>query len=104
MFKGQRFKTKGINQKIPENIQWILWHLLDEHLKNTKKVDYLQIFSFRIDKEKKTLKIIHEQEQPAYQMTHEFKLPLEDLFHLPNEKVYIIDNGSYNTMLLTDEY
>ncbi|HOA63358.1 MAG: DUF960 domain-containing protein [Acholeplasmataceae bacterium] len=104
MFSGQRFKTKGINQIIPENIQTILWYLLDEHIKNFKKVDYLQIFSFDIDYDNQIFRIIHEQEQPEYKMIHEFKLPLDNLSHLLNQKVYIIDNGSYNTMLLTDEY
>lgn len=104
MFYGQRFKTKGINQTIPINIQSILWHILDDYITSAKEIDYLQIFKFKVNNKDQTFQIIHQQEQPKYQMTYEFKLPLDELSHLNNQKIYIIDNGTYNTMLLTDEY
>lgn len=104
MFHGQRFKTKGINDKIPLNIQMLIWHILDNFVTNANEVDYLQIFNLHINWTKQTLQIVHQQEIPSYQMIYEFKLPIEDLLHLNNQKIYIIDNGTYNTMLLTDEY
>lgn len=96
MFDKQRYLTRGINEEVSIPIQTRLWRLI-ETMDSIK--DYLQVF----DLEQLTsnyVRVIHHQEEPPYQNTIICigKLPSEKL------KIFVIEDGSYSTMLLASEY
>lgn len=105
MFKNQekRFITKGIDMKIPKEIQVVCWQLVDNLVKEKGvEVDYLQIFEFEKTKEGKSL-VIHRQEEPVYQKQYELKL-VESIVNFDVSKLWLIDDGENQTMLLPEEY
>lgn len=94
MFNSKKYITRGISENIPLEIQLILWDMV---LSMPVKKDYLQIFELSTNENILTIK--HFQEVPPYEKTYKF-IVLEPI----NEKIYIIDDGEYSTMLLADEY
>lgn len=99
--KKNRYITRGANKNL-SHVQLLLWNLIDT-LKQDKHIelDYLQVFKFKriANNEKYNLSITHSQEVPPYEK--------EYLFSIDNpvdEKVYVIDDGKYTTMLLAEEY
>ena len=91
----KRYLTRGVSNLIPLPVQLYLWLLYDQLPKGER--DWLQIF--RITPEENHLNISHEQEVPEYKRVHQ-------IYGVPSfsAKVYIIDDGDYETMLLADEY
>lgn len=105
MFKNQdkRFITKGIDINVPKEIQLLCWRLVDELVKkNNIVIDYLQIFEFEKHQEGKLL-ITHRQEEPEYLKQYELKLE-DSIVDFDVSKLWIIDNGENQTMLLPEEY
>ena len=100
MFQN-RYMTKGISSEIPFYLQNVMW-LMIESMEIEKK-DYLQIFelSKTVADGKVFQKIIHRQEQPEYEKSVTVLVNEEDIVE---KKVYIIDDVSYCTMLLAEEY
>ena len=93
----KRYLTRGINEQIPINIQLFCWQCYDA-AKVTGKYDYLQVFELKaIDKQ--TQQIKHRQEVPKYKKVYQLRSinPIE-------QKIFIIDEGAYATMLLAEEY
>ncbi|WP_416207875.1 DUF960 family protein [Enterococcus sp. HY326] len=66
-------------------------------------LDYLQIFEFNPDQQRQSIEVIHHQEEPFVISHHQYPLTTE-LAHFHVKKVWVIDDGSYQTMLLPDEY
>lgn len=99
MFNGEKYITKGVSNIIPEFLQNILWHIID--IIEIDNIDYLQVFELSeiIKDEKRKQKIVHFQEQPEFK--EEFIITTKKTIC---EKIYIIDNGIYSTMLLASEY
>ena len=95
MFDNKRFITRGINNEIPIILQLNMWALIDE-LKIEK--DYLQIFE--LDEYNGFQRIIHSQEQPPYKKEYLCNKGTPFI----NTKIYVIDDGEYSTMLLSNEY
>lgn len=96
---GSRYVNRGINNEISIDMQIFMWQLM-EGLKHTiEDVDYLQVFTISTVDENK-IRIIQSQEVPEYKKICIFKAsePCND------EKIFVIDDGSYATMLLADEY
>lgn len=105
MFKNRdkRFITKGIDTNIPKEIQLLCWRLVDELVKeNNIVIDYMQIFEFE-KHEKGKLLITHCQEQPEYQNSYELNLE-GSIADFDVSKLWIIDDGMNQTMLLPEEY
>jgi len=76
-----------------------LWSLLDNLIaKKVVEVDYLQVFE--LSGEGSSQKIVHRQEVPEYQAVYQFDNVVNPL----NSKLYAIDNSTYATMLLCNEY
>lgn len=92
MFSNKRFTTPGVKSTIPFLIQVKLWDMIDG-LQGLLELDYLQIFTLHDNI------IIHSQEHPEYRATTVSPFPVSDSL-----KIYVIDNGSYSTMLLPEEY
>ena len=94
MFDKERYLTRGIQAEIPFEIQLIMWECI-EKLPGLK--DYLQVFKLSVLDGKQI--IVHEQEQPEYRK--EYRLNTGTSI---TQKVYVIDDGDYSTMLLAEEY
>lgn len=94
---SNRYMTKGIEEALPLYTIIILWELVDRRKQHTE-MDYLQIFTLK--SENGIQRIIHEQEQPTpFKDEYTFMFP-----HIIDEKIYIIDDGDHETMLLASEY
>ena len=93
----QRYLTRGINEQIPIDIQIFCWQCYDT-AKGTGKYDYLQVFELKILDEQ-IQQVEHRQEVPEYNQVYQLRSinPIE-------QKICIIDEGEYATMLLAEEY
>ena len=68
MFNGKRFVTSGIAEKVPLELQVIMWDMVDA-MDDPK--DYLQVFDLSAENGKQ--KIVHSQEQPEYEKEYLFE-------------------------------
>lgn len=93
MFKNAKYLTRGVQSKIPIELQLFMWSCIAA----VPEPDYLQIF--RLEPMKTMQKITHEQEQPEYLKEYLIKAdkPI-------TAKIYVIDSDTYSTMLLAEEY
>jgi len=99
MFQGKRLVTRGVADTIPPEVQMFLWSLLDSLIaKRTVEVDYIQVFEL-VGADGQQM-IIHRQEMPDYQVVYQFDNVVNSL----NSKLYVIDDSTYVTMLLYQEY
>ena len=99
---GKRFMTCGIVERLPAEIQALLWSSIDTQLGLGLEMDYLQVFKFeKVDND--ILAIHHEQEEPEQKTViySEYKAEYDALLA---ETVYIIDDGDHSTMLFATEY
>lgn len=106
MFKSKekRYLTKGVDLDVPKEVQMFCWQLIDGIVKEEiSTIDYLQIFEFKKDLEEKTLIVIHKQEEPSYQKSSVLKLE-GNLLKFEVSKLWVIDDGENQTMLLPEEY
>ena len=93
----KRYLTHGINEQIPINIQLFCWQCYDA-AKVTGNYDYLQVFELK-QLDEQTQQVEHRQEVPEYKQIYYLKStnPI-------NQKIFIIEEGEYATMLLAEEY
>lgn len=95
--KNPIYMTKGVQAEIhPRLVKEMIDSIV--RLKDSVEVDYLQVFRFSQDGTK--TRIEHTQEEPDYKKT----LVLKGIPNKFEGKVYIIDSGSYTTVLLAEEY
>lgn len=89
-----RFITANAADRIPIETQIVMWLMLDR-MKGEK--DYLQIFNLKAQDDEQ--QIIHKQENPPWweELIYDTETPV-------TEKVYIIDYGEYEIMLLAEDY
>lgn len=96
-FNGERYMTKGIQKFLRPDVQILLWDLIDGL--DIEK-DYLQVF--KLEMKEKDLKLTHHQENPDYSAAYTVKV---ENFSLPqDEKIFVIDDGEYSTMMFASEY
>lgn len=101
--KHARYKTRGIEDTIPERLQYALWSIVDRDLSEGKELDYLQVFEFSVG---------HADGSPVQQVRQSQEQPKRSKLHLIPEMqstfsgitVWIFDSGTYCTMLLPEEY
>jgi hypothetical protein len=96
MFAGPRYVTRGIQERLSFELQMVLWDLI-EKLEGEK--DYLQVFTLK-SMDEVSISVIHSQECPNYSETYR----LSPMKPMCDEKVFVIDNGEYSTMLFAEEY
>lgn len=100
MFENKpRYVSRRIHDELPIAIQILLWMYIDE-LATHKKLDYLQVFKLKW--KNNTLIVIHSQEKPRY--TQAYHITTEWTGERVSGKIYVIDDGSYCTMIWADEY
>lgn len=99
----KRYETQGVNTNLDILYRFFMWQLIDELAENMQ-LDYLQVFEFKsrkVDNENNPyeMTLTHSQEVPEYSKTYTF--PVSEPV---NEKVFVIDDGDYATMLFASEY
>ena len=97
MFK-KKYVTKGVMAEVPVYLQMLMWGMI-ENMEVDEK-DYLQIFRLS-GADEKVQKIVHEQEVPEYRKDYYVPVCEEEVI---DNKVYVIDDEDYCTMLLANEY
>ncbi|MEY8445641.1 DUF960 domain-containing protein [Enterococcus ratti] len=98
--KGQRYVTKGVMDSLSVELQVIYWNLIDQNVQKQLPLDYLQIFEFSVEKGHQ--KLVHRQEEPEERK--EYLISPELCLKSVSQKIWIIDSGEYQTMLLPKEY
>ena len=94
MFVNRRYITSGVAETVPLSTQILLWKLIDDL---PVEKDYLQIFKLYV--ENGMQKVIHIQEEPAYEKEYVFSTENPVV-----SKIYTIDDKTHSTMLLNEEY
>lgn len=101
-----KYMTKGIQDRIPLDLQILMWQMYDQCKEEMEKTDYLHIFQLKsLEGNRLNQEIVHKQEMPEYERTYvvEVNQPI-------TENIYIIENHSsddsesYVMMILTKEY
>ena len=95
MFENQKFITKGVSNNIPAELADLMWHMV--LTMEVEEKDYLQVFT--LTKTPTGQHIVHEQEQPPYR----YELDVHCKCAV-DAKVYVIDDKTHSTMLLSSEY
>lgn len=96
MFTNKRYLTREVADRVPLEIQILMWNLVEE-IEGEK--DYLQVFEV-IPNGREFVEIIHKQEIPETTSNYIVKnVGIET-----EMKLYIIDNGQYSTMMFSHEY
>lgn len=106
MFESREnyYITRGVNEQVPKEIQLRCWQLIDEKVKQSNvQLDYLQIFEFNRDDQRRTITIIHRQEETFFIDYHECRLT-NDLASFQVKKLWVIDDQTNQTMLMPEEY
>ncbi len=96
MFDKDRYLTRGVSNEIPLEIQLLLWSMIGEV---TVKKDYLQVFEIEPIKDN-LLRIEHRQEVPKYKK----EIIVSNARINSKVKLFVIDDGEYSTMMLSEEY
>ncbi len=94
MFNNKRYLTCGVDNAIPIELQLFLWNCVDGL---PEPRDYLQVFELSASGPMQS--IVHSSEEPEYRKV--YMIPSDAPI---TEKLYIIDDGDYSTMLLANEY
>ena len=99
MFNNQRYATKGIIAEVPEYLQNMIWYMIESMEVEVK--DYLQVFELKTETAngKPMQRLIHTQEQPEYKNEIVFAATTP-----VTAKIYVIDDKTHSTMLLSSEY
>lgn len=95
MFENQKFLTCGVENEIPSWLINLMWHMV--LTMEVEEKDYLQVFT--LTKTATGQHIVHEQEQPPYRYELDVECP-----NAVDAKVFVIDDRTYSTMLLAEEY
>ena len=100
-FTGSRYITIGIKNEIPLEYQIVMWEMIDDDRRMNKTLDYLQVFELKPSYEngKTVQKIIHTQEQPRRK-----SIKTVDSDDPISATIFVIDDISHITMLLSHEY
>ena len=96
MFSNKRYLTREVANRVPVEIQILMWNLVEEI---KVKKDYLQVFEV-IPNGSEFVEIIHKQEIPEFT----FSYIIKNVGIETKMKLYIIDNGEYSTMMFSHEY
>ena len=96
-FKGARYVTRGINGSVNYELQLLLWDLIDQL---DVEQDYLQVF--KLEDKKGEVKLTHRQEEPDY--SKDYILKAKEFSIEMDNKIFVIDDGDYATMMFASEY
>ena len=94
MFSKEKYLTRGVQAEIPLELQLFMWECITNML---DPKDYLQVFRLSVSDGVQI--VAHEQEEPEYSKKYRLNTGTS-----VTQKVYVIDEGEYSTMLLAEEY
>ena len=94
IFNNTHFISSGIRNNVPPLLQIIMWEIIKQMPVDK---DYLQAFYLSSENGKQRIK--HIQEVPEYSREYVF-----DIDTLVTEKIFVIDDGPYSTMIIAEEY
>ena len=94
IFNNTHFISSGIRNNVPPLLQIIMWELIKQMPVDK---DYLQVFYLSAKGGRQRIK--HTQEVPEYSKEYVLKINT----HI-TEKIFVIDDGAYSTMMLSSEY
>lgn len=101
--KENRYVNKGVKEVVSVELQLFCWQCIDEQVQLEKKLDYLQVFELNPDSQRQAIGIAHRQEE-AFSITyHEVKMT-ETTNQVTFLKVWVMDDGTNQTMVLPEEY
>lgn len=99
-----RYITTNASNRIPIEVQLMMWHLYDSMKTKVKERDYLQVFDLYINPDG-SQKVVHSQEVPEWKEECTLIMKLSTAV---NEKVFIIrdelEGNFIETMLLAEDY
>lgn len=95
MFENPKYITRGVQGEIPDSLMVLMWQMIAAM--RTAQKDYLQVFI--LTKTPTGQHIVHTQEQPPYR----YELDVHCKCAI-DAKVYVIDDKTHSTMLLSSEY
>jgi len=94
MFNNQRYITRGVLSEITAGLQLFMWQQIRSM---PEPKDYLQVFT--LSEANGLQKVVHTQEVPGYKRQYLLKTGEPVL-----GKVFVIDDKTHSTMLLSSEY
>lgn len=102
MFSSNRYVTKGVHDEVEQDIQQLLWSIIDVRKNRGDTMDYLQVFELFVEVQegRAVQKVCNRQEQPYHQETITFKSVERPI----QTTIWVIDSGDYCTMLYPHEY
>lgn len=102
-FNGKWYITKGVMSKYGQMLGNILINLVDE-LKRSAELDYLLVVKLNFNGHRQIIRFSQEELVDGVVVDHlkEFEFETEGA-HI-NDKLYIIDDGNYSTILFPSEY
>ena len=102
MFGSSRYTTRGVAEALDIRLQLFLWSLIEDRKQSGGVIDYLQIFELSAEYVfgEVLQKVIHRQEQPAYTESHYYRCQ----WHPATCTIWVMDSGSYSTMMFPEDY
>jgi len=94
MFKNQKYVTRGVLSEIPARLQGFMWQQIRSM---AEPKDYLQVFT--LSNFNGLQMVVHTQEVPDYKRQYLLKTEKS-----VSGKVFVIDDKTHSTMLLSSEY
>lgn len=96
----KKYMTRGVQECIPFDLVVLMWQMYDRCKEEMDSCDYFHVFQLKgLEGEVLNQEITHKQEVPEYKRTYVINID-----HPITEKVYVIENEDYVTMLLANEY
>lgn len=99
--KVEKYITRGIQDKVPCEIQMLLWTLQSKVRRESKEIDYLQVYELSIKQGQQ--KIVHRSEEPEYRADYVIEVD-----NPVRAKIFVIEDNYgdklIETMLLAEEY
>lgn len=103
MFDKEKYITSHANDILPLALQIAMWKSIEQWRVANISLDYLQVFELSTENANgRSIQVIrHSQEQPEKSETIQIEC---EGFEPVNDKVYVIDDVEYATMLMASDY
>lgn len=102
-FKGSWHVTRGVMSTYGPMIGNIIITLVEE-LKKNAELDYLLIVKMKHNGSKQIIRFSWEEFHEGQLVTHSKEFEFETEGKYLNDKLYVIDDGTYSTILFPEEY
>ncbi|MGG0937290.1 DUF960 family protein [Brevibacillus centrosporus] len=103
MFDVPRYATRQVAEQVGLELQLALWAAIDLRAEKGQEMDYLQVFELSVEwvDDEPLQKVLNRQEQPQHEVSFYVdgvETPLDGV------TLWVMDSGTYCTMLFPDEY